>query len=83
MKWAFNFISLIKPSGRLKGNKYILLATNYATKWVEAKAFRTNTVIITAKFLYEYFLTRFGCPLTIITYQGIHFIDDTLKHLIE
>ncbi len=34
-----------------------------------------------AKFLYEYILTRFGCPLTIVTYQGIHFINDTIKHL--
>jgi hypothetical protein len=34
-----------------------------------------------AKFLYEYILTRFGCPLTIVTYPGIHFINDTIKHL--
>ncbi len=47
----------------------------------EAKAFRTNTVIITARFLYEYILTKFGCPLTIVINQGVHFINDTIKHL--
>jgi hypothetical protein len=26
-------------------------------------------------------LTTFRCPLTIITNQGIHFINDTIKHL--
>ncbi len=26
-------------------------------------------------------MTRFGCPLTIVTYQRVHFINDTIKHL--
>jgi hypothetical protein len=54
---------------------------NYATEWVKAKAFKIDTAIATTKFLYEYNLTKFGCPLTIVTYQGVHFIYDTIKHL--
>jgi hypothetical protein len=81
MKWGLNFISPIKPTRRLTRNKYILVAIDYATKWVEAKAFRTNIVIVTAKFQYEYILTKFGFPLTIVTNQGIHFINETIKHL--
>jgi hypothetical protein len=50
------------------GNECILVATNYATKWVEAKALRTNTVIVITNFLYECILAKFGCPLTIVTY---------------
>ncbi len=60
-----------------------MVVIDYATKWVEAKAFRTNIVIVTTRFLYEYILTRFGCPLTIVIDQGVHFIDDTLQHLME
>jgi len=60
-----------------------LVAIDYATKWVEAKALRTNNVVVIARFLYEYILTKFGCPLTIVIDQGIHFINDIIKHLIE
>jgi hypothetical protein len=66
MKWGLNFIGPIKPPGRLKSNKYILIVTNYATQWVDAKVLKTNIAIVIARFLYEYILTKFGCPLTII-----------------
>jgi hypothetical protein len=50
---------------------------------VEARALRTNIVTIIAKFLYECILTRFGCPLIIIIDQGVHFINDAIKYLID
>jgi hypothetical protein len=58
-----------------------LVVIDYATKWVEAKALKTNIVVIIVRFLYEYILTKFGCPLTIITNEGVHFINDIIKHL--
>jgi hypothetical protein len=81
MKWGLDFISPIKLARRLTWNKYIIIATYYATKWVEAKALKTNIVIFTTKFLYEYILTKFGCLLIIVIDQGVHFINDTIKHL--
>jgi hypothetical protein len=51
------------------GNEYILLAIDYAAKWVKEKALITNIVVVRAKFLYEYILTKFGCPLTIVIDQ--------------
>jgi len=67
MKWGLNFISPIKPTRKLTINRYILIAIDYATKCVEVKEFKTNIVVIITKFMYEYILTRFGCPLTIVT----------------
>jgi hypothetical protein len=62
---------------------YILVATNYATKWVEACMFCTNVVRVTTKKLYEYILTQFKCPLTIIIDQGTYFINNIIRYLID
>jgi hypothetical protein len=67
MKWGLNFINPIKLVGRLTRYKYILVAIDYVIKWLEAKAFITNIVVVTTIFLYEYILTIFGCTLTIVT----------------
>ncbi len=71
----------IKPTWRYIRNKYILVVIDYAIKWVEAKTLRTNTIIVTTFFLYECILTRFGCTLTIVIDQEVHFINDAIKYL--
>ncbi len=45
------------------------------------RALRTNIAIVTTNFLYGCTLTRFGSPLTIVTHQGINFINDAIKYL--
>jgi hypothetical protein len=78
-----DFIGLVKLVSRLSVNQYILVAIDYATKWVEARTFHTNIAAVTAKFLYEHILMRVGCPLTIVTNQGTHFINDAIRYLIN
>nr|GEZ89121.1 reverse transcriptase domain-containing protein [Tanacetum cinerariifolium] len=61
------------PSSR--ENKYILVAVDYFSKWVEAKALPTNDARVVCKFLKSLF-ARFGAPRAIISDRGTHFCND-------
>ncbi|GKA53429.1 reverse transcriptase domain-containing protein [Tanacetum coccineum] len=61
--WGIDFMGPF-PSSR--GNKYILVAVDYLSKWVEAKALPTNDARVVCKFLKTLF-SRFGAPRAIIT----------------
>nr|GEV95310.1 reverse transcriptase domain-containing protein [Tanacetum cinerariifolium]GEV95813.1 reverse transcriptase domain-containing protein [Tanacetum cinerariifolium] len=54
---------------------YILLAVDYLSKWVEAKALHTNDSRVVVKFLKSLF-ARFGTPIAIISDCGTHFCND-------
>ena len=68
---------------KMTGNRYILVATDYCTKWVEAIALRDNKAVSVAKFLYNNIITRFGCPIELVLDQGVHFLNKVFKLLTE
>nr|GEU77696.1 reverse transcriptase domain-containing protein [Tanacetum cinerariifolium] len=55
--------------------EYILVAVDYLSKWVEAKALSTNDARIICKFLKSFF-ARFGTPCAIISDRGTYFCND-------
>nr|GEW02609.1 reverse transcriptase domain-containing protein [Tanacetum cinerariifolium] len=58
-----------------RGNRYILVAVDYLSKWVEAKALLTNDAHVVVKFL-KYLFARFETPRAIINDHGTHFCND-------
>jgi hypothetical protein len=42
MKWGFDFMGLVKLTSRYIKNQYIIITTNYTTKWAKMKALRDN-----------------------------------------
>nr|GEY54895.1 reverse transcriptase domain-containing protein [Tanacetum cinerariifolium] len=70
--WGIDFMGPF-PSSR--GNKYILVADDYLSKWVEAKALPTNDARFVCKLLKNLF-ARFGTPRVIISDRGTHFYND-------
>nr|GFA03232.1 reverse transcriptase domain-containing protein [Tanacetum cinerariifolium] len=66
---------LVKSLTSSRGNKYILVAVDYLSKWVEAKALPTNDARVVCKFLKSLF-ARFSSPRAIISDCGTHFCND-------
>ena len=81
--WAINFIGPFRIPTKRTGARYIITAVEYVTKWVEAGPVETCFSEVAAKFIYENIITTFGCPLTLISDQGSHFISKTFKALID
>ncbi|KAL1543396.1 hypothetical protein AAHA92_20376 [Salvia divinorum] len=65
------------------GNTYILVAVDYVSKWVEAKAMSSNDSSEVAKFLKANIFSRYGVPRAIISDQGTHFCNRTIEALMR
>ncbi|GJV64333.1 reverse transcriptase domain-containing protein [Tanacetum coccineum] len=68
-------LNFMGPFPSSRGNKYILVAVDYLSKWVEAKALPTNDARVVCKFLKSLF-ARFGAPRAIISDRETHFFND-------
>nr|GEX63800.1 reverse transcriptase domain-containing protein [Tanacetum cinerariifolium] len=77
--WGIDFMG---PFPSSKGNKYILIAVDYLSKWVEAKVLPTNDARVVVKFLKSLF-SRFGTPKAIISDRGTHFCNDQFARIMS
>jgi hypothetical protein len=64
-----------------KGNRYIIVAMDYLTKWPEARPVPHATAEATADFLYDDIICRHGCPSRILTDRGTHFNNRMINNL--
>eukprot|EP00253_Pinus_taeda_P006977 PITA_06977 len=80
-KWALDFIGPINPSSN--GKKYILVCTDYVTKWAEAKALVRATEHTVVNFLFEEIFVRYGVPREIVTDQSTQFTSKLVKDVTD
>ncbi|GJY68026.1 reverse transcriptase domain-containing protein [Tanacetum coccineum] len=66
------------PFPSSNGNKYILVAIDYVSKWVEAQGFPTSDARNVVNFLGRLF-TRFGIPKALISDRGTYFCNDQME----
>ncbi|KAM2151461.1 hypothetical protein ACFX1R_045904 [Malus domestica] len=78
--WGIDFMG---PFPSSFGFTYILLAIDYVSKWVEAKATRTNDSKVVANFVKTNIFSRFGMPRVLISDGGSHFCNRTIEALLK
>ena len=77
--WGINVIVRIAPKA-LNGHKYILVAIDYFTKWVEAASYSVLKVKHVARFIKNNIICRYGVPQEIIVDNGSHFEGEVRDH---
>jgi transposase InsO family protein len=80
-KWALEFVGTISPMSRKKN--YILVYTDYVTKWVEEKSLFRATEKSVVEFIYEYIFTHFSVPHEIFIDQGTQYTSKLMRELTE
>ncbi|XP_030924989.1 uncharacterized protein LOC115952034 [Quercus lobata] len=67
-------LDIVDPFPEATGNKrYIILGTDYFTKWVEAEPLANIRDVDVKKFIWKNIITRFGTPHTLISDNGLQF----------
>jgi ribonuclease HI len=79
--WGLDLIGPINPASG--GCIWILVATEYFTKWVEAIPLRKATGAAVANFIREHIITRFGIPYKLITDNGTPFVNKDVREVLE
>eukprot|EP00253_Pinus_taeda_P011252 PITA_11252 len=80
-QWGLDFIGEINPHSGGQ-HKWILVATDYFTKWIEAIPTKSANHQVVIKFLNENIFTRFSCPTKLVidnaaTFKAKELVDMT------
>ncbi|XP_021751634.1 uncharacterized protein LOC110717288 [Chenopodium quinoa] len=76
-------IDFMGPFISSQGNRHILVAIDYVSKWAEAVASPTNDSKVVINLFKKVIFPRFGVPKAIISYGGSHFKHHTFNKLLS
>ncbi|BFG41093.1 hypothetical protein CerSpe_273670 [Prunus speciosa] len=80
--WNMDFVGKIMPSSSNE-HTFIIVATDYFTKWVEAKALKSISSAAVITFIKKQIIHRFGILETITTDRGTSFISKVIQNFAE
>src|SRR6266498_3887309 len=75
-RWGVDIVGSL-PITR-EGNRYIVVAMDYFSRWPEARPLKAANVDTVATFLYEEIICRFGAPKTLQSDRGIYFVNELI-----
>ena len=64
-----------------RGNRYIVTAIDYFTKWPIAKALKEATAKAVSKFIYQKIICEHGCLEVLQSDRGTHFVNRVIEDL--
>ncbi|XP_045023874.1 uncharacterized protein LOC123468657 [Daphnia magna] len=76
---GMDFLGPITPVSP-NGNSYILVITDYFSRWVEAVALKDQTAQTTAECVYKTIIVRHGMPKAIVSDRGTNFTSKLFRY---
>jgi transposase InsO family protein len=80
-RWGIDFIQDLPET--VNGNRHIITAIDYATRWIVARAVPERTSAVLVKFLYEDILMNYGCPYEIFSDRASAILSNALQAYLE
>ncbi|XP_025674231.1 uncharacterized protein [Arachis hypogaea] len=79
--WGIDLVGLFPTApGQLR---YLIVAIDYYTKWIEAEPLASITATQCRKFFWRQIITRFGIPEVVISDNGTQFSDKKFREFLE
>ncbi|XP_024200480.1 uncharacterized protein LOC112203790 [Rosa chinensis] len=78
--WALDLIGMIHPHSSLQ-HKFIIVATDFFTKWVEAEPLKEASGGALRQFLFRNIICRFGIPEVFVSDRGAAFMGGEVDKL--
>jgi hypothetical protein len=80
-RWGLDLLGPLPPA---QGNlKYVVVAVEYFSKWIEAKPLATITSVTVQKFFWQNIVCRFGVPKAITMDNGTQFDAEAFREFCE
>jgi ribonuclease HI len=80
-RWGLDLLCPLPPA---QGNlRYVVVAVEYFSKWIEAKPLATITSVTVQKFFWQNIVCRFGVPKAITMDNGTQFDVETFKEFCD
>jgi hypothetical protein len=80
--WALDFVVQIHPASS-NGHQFVLVATDYFTKWMEAVPLKNMMHKEVINFISEHIIHRFSIPHMMTTDQGSSFVSHQVREFAD